>query len=206
MSTFRYIYLHGLFGESILPKFANVVEVVDIYSLSSIEDLKLTNQTIVFAYSLGGRILLDLLKKSNYICEAKAIHFISTHLGLSVSEKKSRSRVEEKIIGMFTRKKISAFWNGLALFGHDQPITINKKKLKIYKKIFYKWRLSNQENHYPNIQNSNFPFYYHIGELDSKYSKLYEQYKLENTTIEVGKSHRDIIYEIDNIIERFYNE
>lgn len=194
MNTKQSIFIHGLFGESILPPENS--KVVTPYFLDSLSQLDLRSDDVIVAYSFGARKLLSLIHKEGFP-DIKHIHIVSAHIGCKNRVK--RIQLEDHILEKMNDKSFLSFWNELPLFEKDANIQIDLDKLPFYRKIFDQNRLSNSPDYNLLIEKWENKMTLHCGEFDHKIKEQYIKFK--NTVVHPNCSHRGPLY----LLEPFIN-
>lgn len=200
----KVIFIHGLFGEETALNSKYINTFVSPYSLTSLESLKLENGDIIYAYSLGARVLLKIMMESKTSIPKIKINILSAHISLDKSQRENRVLIEDKIIHKMDSSNFNDYWNNLEIFKNDTPITINLEKIEFYKRIFNKFRLSKQKEAKSYIESYPEMFSLFWGELDLKIRNQYINTKVNTKEEFIDTSHRNVLNKIDYIHEKYH--
>jgi pimeloyl-ACP methyl ester carboxylesterase len=144
----------------------------DLYKMS--ETPVIGPDDILIGYSMGGRVAMDLARKSNY--NLHKLVLINAHPGLPDEELKiHRKEFETKVLQELkvrTKDNFLDWWNSLPIFTFDQPIDVSDERFQQSSALFTRYLLSEQENHLPLMQKHHEKILYIAGLFDEKYMEL----------------------------------
>lgn len=169
---------HGFLGSPDDFKFLDRDDVVlhDLYKMNRIPDV--TPHDILIGYSMGGRVALEIAQAVNY--DIKKLVLINAHPGLaSQEERQDRKHFETKVIEELkdkTKEEFIEWWNSLPIFNFDSPITTSDDRFSQSAELFSKYRLSEQDDHLPQMVQHKDKILYIAGLFDEKYMELVSEY------------------------------
>lgn len=186
--------IHGFLGQSSdwdsikkkLPQINLIAE--DLFSEKEpigIEVIhKFPGKKIFLGYSLGGRLGLQILKKTPELFDHYI--FLSTNPGLQASDldgRRNRIINDEKWSEKITEKNWADFlkeWNAQCVFqgSSSEPVRdINQYDLQKLRQGIVNWSLGFQEDFSDIIQKNNSKITWVVGDRDFKYCEIAEQMK-----------------------------
>lgn len=147
----------------------------------------------LIGYSMGGRVALEIAKKLNF--QIKNLILLSSHPGISNSERPSRKRWEDEIIQKMKHLNKDAFiefWDSLEIFSTSKSDkTISDDTFNENVDLFIRNRLSEQFNYMDDLILHKDKVLYLYGSKDEKYSLLGRQLNESGiNSIEVEADHR----------------
>lgn len=144
----------------------------DLYQMTSYPEV--SKDDVLIGYSMGGRIALEIAQKVNY--DLKKVVLINAHPGLNNDEARmDRKEFEVKVANELktkTREEFLAWWNLLPIFTFDAPIESTEERFKASADLFWKYRLSEQKDHLPEMVRHKEKILFIAGLFDEKYMEL----------------------------------
>lgn len=179
---------HGFLGSpddfTFLKKDGVIVH--DLYQMTSYPEV--SNDDILIGYSMGGRIALEIAEKNNY--NIKKVVLINAHPGLDNDEARmDRKEFESKVqqeLKTKSREEFLAWWNLLPIFTFDAPIESTEERYKASADLFWKYRLSEQKNHLPEMIRHKDKVLFIAGLFDERYMELVSEYLIPEQIIVKG--------------------
>ncbi len=150
----------------------------------------------LMAYSMGGRVLIELLDRLD-LTHCKKINFISSHVGQYVGDEVAqRMRFNQECLTRLDKQSAEEFlnfWNQLPLFAWDDPCDGFDWSLQEMKHFFQHWTPASQlELNFDEHTQSLITHSY--GQYDEKYKEQARRLKQKCRHIQIqeikGRSHR----------------
>lgn len=166
---------HGFLGSPVDFQFLQGPEVI----LHDLSELDLNNfmpspEDTLIGYSMGGRVAMELASRVEY--KLKRLVLINAHPGLENEvEKLARKTWEKMIEDRMESGDFISYWNSLPVFTHDLPLgEKNDEELKRAQSVFRTFRLSDQKNYLPELDQHKEKILWLIGDRDDKYREMAE--------------------------------
>lgn len=144
----------------------------DLYEMTTYPSV--SQDDVLIGYSMGGRIALEIAEKENF--DLKKVVLINAHPGLNNDEARmDRKEFEVKVTNELktkTREEFLAWWNLLPIFTFDAPIETTPERFKASVDLFWKFRLSEQKDHLPEMVRHKDKILFIAGLFDEKYMEL----------------------------------
>jgi 2-succinyl-6-hydroxy-2,4-cyclohexadiene-1-carboxylate synthase len=204
-------FIHGLFsGPEIWNPYieGDYRKAISLYSDDPFK-IQLTSSDILVGYSLGGRIAMELASRQNF--SMKKIILLAAHPGLCDEEKKERKIWEDELLKKMENSSILEFleyWNSLPLFSQSKLLSLTQERFQQGKKIFDRYRLSQQENFLSLLKKHHQKVIYIHGKEDAKYAQLAKMLKDQQVKIKaINGDHRVYLNhtELYPILEESYS-
>jgi len=137
-----------------------------------IQNLNISPEDTLIGYSMGGRIAIELAAKVNF--KINKLILINAHPGIENDDEKIKRREwEDDILKKMSESNFLQYWNSLPVFKEDAPLLeIPTLRLEKFKEIFNTYRLSNQMNFLPLLNQYRDKVVYVCGKKDKKYFEL----------------------------------
>lgn len=155
-----------------------------------------TTEAIIMGYSMGGRLVLDMLQ-NNLLQHFHKIVFISSHMSLySEKEAQQKEHFNQKSLEKITiesDKEFLRYWNNLELFANDKPLTEHDWTKQDMEHYFNHWAHPTPR-HMPLQLLEAQKVYYVNGSKDFKYQLQAQNLKTELPEVKhleiSGRGHR----------------
>lgn len=187
-------FIHGLFsGPEIWNPYleGDDRKAVSLYAEDPFK-IKLNASDVLVGYSLGGRIALEMAARQQF--QIKKLILLAAHPGLPVEEREERKIWEDQMLSKMQTSSILEFldyWNSLPLFSRSKLLSLTQERFQQGKKLFDRFRLSNQENYLPQLKKHHEKVIYVYGDQDEKYAQIAQRLKDHNIRIEsLASDHR----------------
>lgn len=131
----------------------------------------------LIGYSMGGRIALELASKVNW--QIQKLVLMNSHPGLAFDDEKEVRKIwEDSVLEKLqteTPEDFFSYWNKLPVFEFDTPLSpIPGDRYLASRKLFNQFRLSEQKNFLPEMEEHKEKILYLVGLFDNKYSTYAE--------------------------------
>lgn len=179
---------HGFLGSAEDFNYLASEDVIlhDLYNMKSLPDVS-PGDTLI-GYSMGGRIALEIAERVQY--NIKKLVLINAHPGLaSLEERTDRTAFEAKVIEELksrTKEDFLEWWNSLPIFNFDSPISTSDERFAKSAELFFRYRLSQQDNHLPGMIQHKDKVLYIVGLFDEKYMELVSEFLIPEDIVIKG--------------------
>ena len=189
MQAPSFTFLHGFLGcpqdwDPITTDFSHP------FTAPSLEDIKVTEGSILVGYSMGGRVALTLAAEAPD--KFAGLILISTHPGIPDEQKPLRRAFEAQWLRVFRtmpRQKALDLWYAQKLFDNLRTLPAYPEMLQ--RRLSYpsshellsRYSLADQPNYFENLPD--LPITYIYGEKDRKYANIAKRLKEKYPRVQI---------------------